>query len=157
MYYTGSSPEKLYIVVLYLICFDRFKPEAVTVYTHVIYTLHVLHRVWPRRLPYSCIMYWTFYVGSSDRFMSGPSSRSASGQLPSYHICLYSNVVPFLVWIYLQNRGGANLFCCIKAATLQYLGRVVCSVIQAIANKHLELHHQNSHSLNLLKLYTPAV
>ena len=47
----------LYIVVLYLICLDRFTPEAMTVYTHVVYTLHILYREWPGRLPYSCTMF----------------------------------------------------------------------------------------------------
>ena len=79
-----------------------------------------------------------FYVGSSDGFI-------APGQLPNYLIYLYSNVCTVSSLNSSPKRGGVTLFFCIKAATLQYLGRVVWSVIQAIADKHLESHYQNSH------------
>ena len=107
MYYTGSSPEALYIVALYHISLDRFISEAVTVYTYVKYTLHVLYREWPEK---TFILHYVYI--SFDRFMSGVviilcqelapgqlpvSSLSALGQLPNYHIYLYSNIVLFLV------------------------------------------------------------
>ena len=68
MCYTGSSPEGLYVVTLYIICLNHFIQEAVTVYTHIIYTLHICISPGVARKT-SILLYHVIQV--CDRFMSG--------------------------------------------------------------------------------------
>ena len=133
-FYTRSS-DRPFILMLYILCiyFTGSGPQD----------FHILVLCY--------ISFWPFYVGSSDRFI-------APGQLPNYLIYLYSNVCTVSSLNSSPKRGGVTLFFCIKAATLQYLGRVVWSVLKAIANKHLKSHYQNSHFSKLfVTLHTGSI
>ena len=130
MYYTRSGPEDLYFLALYHISLDRFILEALTVYTHI-YSACIISGVARKT---SIFLYYV-YIGF-DGFMSGVVTvlcqELAPGKLPvNSRIVVYIYMVMlcnFLVWIHLPKRVGTTLFFCIKATTLQYLGKVVRSV-----------------------------
>ena len=72
-------------------------------------------------IPVLCRERMPFYVGSQ---------IPVSSRMVEYvhNVILHC----FLSQIHLSNRGGLTVLFCIKAATLQYLGRVVWSVQQEI-------------------------
>ena len=122
----GTQPQRyLYRLCIFAYHFSRKQAERDRVFLYLcLYKFFICYiRSSPEDLyifVFVSIKNSVYFTASSDCFMSGASSQLAPEFLYIHNVILYH----FLFPIHLPHREGVTVSFCIKAATLQYLGRV---------------------------------